>query len=132
MSVSTDAILIYGYTLPDYDEEALEDLPFMDGFDDFDDLITHITKSAHLDYSGRRAAVEAFPIELVTHCHGEYPNYVLGVRSTKMRAHRGYPVEFAKLPEPSLEDISRLKSFMIEHRIPFEGAPKWVLCSMWW
>lgn len=132
MGQSTDAILIYGYTLSDYDEESIEDLPFMDGLEDFDELIADITKSTHLDYSGRRAAVEAFPIDLVMHCSGEYPSYVLGVRSTYMRAHRGHPVEFDSLPEPSPEDISRLKSFMIEHDIPHEGEPKWILCSMWW
>lgn len=72
------------------------------------------------------------PVEIVSHCSGDYPMYILAVPETSLSARRGYPVEF----DPATltvtpKQIEALAGFCREFCIKTEGDPKWWLASWW-
>lgn len=118
MGVSTDGILVFGIPL----EEGIE-FPEVEGYgDDFGEYV----------YDARREDPN-FPVDLVTHCHHEYPMYILAVSGTETTASRGYPQKIDGLPEVSAAQIDRLRAFADAHDLGdyCEGEPGWYLCSMW-
>lgn len=135
MGTSTDGILAYGVALHDYDECGIEELPFMEGHDDFDDLIAQLAGLPEYGEEGhswdkKREAVEAFPLELVRHCSGDYPNWILAVRGTVKTARRGYPVALnGSLPTIPKEGITALNEWCEKYGI--EKVWDWYLCSDW-
>jgi hypothetical protein len=137
MGTSTDAELIYGVCLDDWDECGYEELPFAAGDEDgFEDTLARLAGAPsygegefEVIYPQRKAATDASPLMLLRHCSHDYPMYILGLKATYKSASRGGAVEFDSLDEPSVEDVQALYAFMREHGI--EGDVKWVLCSMW-
>ena len=137
MGTSTNAILVYGVALHDFDEEQFHALPFSDGDED-DDFDSFIARRAGIptrgeegyDYKNIMAATEAYPLSLVSHCSLEYPCWVLGVKATEKTAHRGHPVLLGgSLPKIPNDGVRELKAVCEEFGIEF--VPDWVLCSNW-
>lgn len=135
MGTSTDGILAYGVALHDFDECPFEELPFAEGHESFDDLIHHLAglpdygEEGH-SFEKEREAVEAFPLELVQHCHHEFPCWILAVRGTVRTAHRGYPVALGgSLPNIPNAGVAALNEWCEKYEI--EKVWDWYLCSDW-
>ena len=134
MGVSTDGILVLGIDLG-------EDLPEFMG-DDFDTWLEEqsgINPPNHNDYDNdwpkywdaMREYKQDFPVDVVRHCSGDYPMYILAVNGTEHKASRGDPViiDPVNLSFNTIE-VEKFIDFCDEHGI--DGTPQWLLCSMWW
>lgn len=143
MGQSTDAILMYGVNLgegeglewPSMLTEEGESYPDIDGYIA---SLAGLKEPAGEDYqdpawsafwAAKRKSVEAFPVNLVSHCSGDYPMWVLAVRNTVQRARRGYP-ETPTMREIAEADRDALKAFCDATGLPW-SEPGWVLCSDW-
>lgn len=137
MGVSTDAILAYGYDLEE-DEGVPEDFTENGG-----DLGEYLGKRAGLsedDWQGQSALARKCPVEIISHCSGDYPMYFLALnRNTsesfhnnvfEIRCSRGSVVE-VDLPIPTDEEIERLHAFIEEHGFKVTGKLGWHLMSWW-
>jgi hypothetical protein len=134
MGVSTDAYLIFGIALTDFDEEDYGNLPFASEVDeDFDDTLVRLAGGKQYPEEGwleeQRKVVEACPLSVISHCHFEYPMWILGIKATHLTASRGYPKTFDSLPEVTPEDFMALKKFAEKYDI--KGELTWHLCSDW-
>lgn len=138
MGTSTDAILAFGFDLGEELPESLEAAED-EGFD-FDEWLaaklglpewregmTDDERTTH--YATKRAAIEAFPVDLITHCSYDCPMYFLAVRGTETSARRGYPQEVAT-PEIDPEKLSALRAFCEQNNIEW-SEPKWQIFSLW-
>lgn len=76
-----------------------------------------------------KAAIEACPVEVVTHCSIEYPMYFLALRGTAKSANRGSPVAVTT-PTPAAEQIESLRAFCDQHGIKWQ-EPAWYIFSLW-
>lgn len=134
MGTSTDAILIYGVLLSDFEEQPYNALPFSEGDDDeFAATLARLAGARMYPEKGcwddRRAAVEACPLTLVQHCSYDFPMWVLGLRDFHKVSRRGYPETFQNLDLVPMRDFKVLREWCERYSIKFE--PQWVLCSMW-
>lgn len=86
MSTSTDAILVFGVQLA---EDA--ELPEYDNSIDID-TSSELYRAFH-GYLDRHKGT----IEIVSHCSNEYPMYIVGIRTSKLRASRGSPLQVETL-----------------------------------
>lgn len=131
MGTSTDAIVAFGFNLGEEWPESLrvedEDSP------DFEDWIADQLGLGEWQEDGywerKREAVAAFPVDIITHCSCDYPEYFIAVRGTEQRAHRGYPVRL-EIPEIDTAKIAALRQFCQQHGIEWE-EPVWHAFSMW-
>jgi hypothetical protein len=135
MGVSTNAILAFGINLG-------EDLPEAMRIDDDDDCFDYdewLQKRFGMEWTEDRPkdfwekfneARDAFPVDLISHCSGDYPEYFLAVRGTDTTARRGCPEVIEALPAIESADIDALKAFCDEIGIEWE-EPKWHLFSIW-
>ena len=149
MGVSTDAILVYGIDLEatGYCEESEEPEFFEDEDEyDFDAVLMrdaglapwgyHEDEDKREDYKAysarRKQAQEQAGVELITHCSGEYPMYILAIAGTAKSASRGTALEITKddLLMNQLAGLERLRAFCELHDIPW-AEPRWLLCSYW-
>lgn len=129
MGTSTDAILVYGVPLDE------GDLPWKtdDGEGDWEDWLLRLAGFTETNWrvngywERKRAALAAFPFDIVPHCSCDYPMYILTIRGTATTANRGFPEKIEAL-EP--KDPSELLAFCAEHGMK-HGEPGWWLCSMW-
>lgn len=96
MGHSTDAIIFYGYHLP-------ED--------------TEVPDEVH-DLYGKE-----HPVLVGTHCSGEYPMYYVYIQETETTAYRGYPKQITAntFDAPHIEWYAKLRDFAQEYGIPFAG-----------
>jgi hypothetical protein len=93
----------------------------------------HDKTKKDLYYRHRRAFEREHPcpVFLVNYCSYEYPMWLLCI-GPKLTARRGYPTAFD--PDALVvtqEDAMLLMDFCNEHRLPFEGEPKWWLSSLY-
>jgi hypothetical protein len=112
MSVSTNAIIAYGIEV---EEESLGEVA-----------------TAWMDeYAGIPSEVTT-EFELITHCSGEYPMYILAISGTREEASRGYPeVITIDCSSVRLDWSAKLREFAEEHGIEVSGNPSWKLFSYW-
>lgn len=115
MGVSTDAIVFCGWLLPQYDEEQeIEDLPIWDAYD---------------------SPAGELPVDVIHHCHGEFPMWAIAIPGTIARASRGDPVEL--MPEHVLFDVDKVSAaiqYCVEKGIDIESPdskPRWWVASYW-
>jgi hypothetical protein len=161
LSVSTDALLFYGYC---WDDEGVEILP--GGEDDWRTVILRRrgeknpwddypakAVEAIRDYQARQAAEEAwvagrrslidafyakkrvleeeYGCDVGTHCSGDYPMPYAFVTSSKVMASRGYPVEVKSLAVGPDWD-ARLNRFLEDLGVDKpQPGPRWWLASYW-
>lgn len=153
MSVSTDAILCYGFEVGDEDEKPAWMQP-EEGDEDFDfetflvarlsdsikepgefnkisyDHDPEIRKQWSDYWAAKREFVKSVGVDLVSHCSGDYPMYILAAKASITRAHRGYP---EKLPDGMTADPGWpqiLEVFCEKTGIQIQ-EPSWILCSNW-
>lgn len=129
MGQSTDAILCFGVPLDNEEEPP----PFMEGYDELDELL--MKEGGHPrwgepghSFDAQREWLKGQPVEMVLHCSGDYPMYILAVRGTVTTASRGYPEE-VQTTDPDHTLVNRFMSWLSDHNV--EGEPKWLICSMW-
>lgn len=128
MSVSSDAILVFGFPVG-REDEVPEWLIDVDGEEiDFDDFVCG-PYEIDCDYSARRAKLGSCPADLTLYCSYDYPMFILGVRGTETRVAHGDFSEISSLDVPA-EKISAFKSWCELSGIPYE-EPKWLLVSMY-
>lgn len=114
MGVSTDAKLVYGFEIePESDESEICDLLMDEEYDKLE-------------------AAEKLGGELVYHCSDEETMYIVGVDSTSVTAHRGYPktIDPAMFSaDPTMLDATLRKFAEAIGVEPKTG--KWLICSYW-
>lgn len=139
MGQSTDGILAYGFDLG-IEEEKPEWLGEHDDLEDLTAADAGLTEPATENYkdpawsaywAAKRATEAACPIELVSHCSGKYPMYIMAVRGSVKTAKRGYPETLTAddLTVPP-EKVAAAKAWCEAHGIEWQEA-KWILASMW-
>jgi hypothetical protein len=103
MGVSTDAILFYGWLIPE-DEQPWEDEPPWD------------SKS---------------PCGVGYHCSNDYPMYYIHHQDLHIVARRGYPESLGGLPEITDEQVDQLYAFAKKLDWTPDTPLSWHLVSMW-
>jgi hypothetical protein len=114
MGVSTDAILVFGFSCGGEDSEDNE---IVQALENSWEKIVRLEK--------RTGA------EIVGHCSVGCPMYVIGVKSQK--AHRGYPVAVdpTKL-KTTKKDLEAIRALCEAIGVKFDAKKcKWWLCSYW-
>jgi hypothetical protein len=136
MGQSTDALMAFGFDLgeelPDSFTAGAEDGFEADEFllRDYDAGIPEWTPGVGSDYWGKKdEALAKLPVDVITHCSGEYPMYFLAVRGTSRRATRGTPV-VADQYQIGVDQIAALRTFCEKHGIEWR-EPRWHIFSMW-
>ena len=144
MGQSTNAYLAFGIDLGDNDEIEWPAALQGDDGGEYPDLDSYIAEKAglkkppHADYAkpewgayftAKREAVEAFPFDLMQHCSGNYPMWVLGFRDTRQSAYRG-DTTVVTMREIKPEEIAALKAFCGELGLPW-SEPDWRIFSLW-
>ena len=161
MGVSTDGLLVYGYSYDEghefpwkkYDEEdeylelepeewweKASPVPFKPSFYPYDEYGEYKQGVLGRDdpridgyYEEKRAWEKAnpFPIDVVYHCSYDYPMFILAVKS--FSASRGYPVPINPLSDLNVDsvDMERLDRFVDEYIGRPNEPAGWWLASMW-
>ena len=100
---------------------------WLDGVVAPDDKAREYFKAAQ-DFASRHP----LPVDVVKHCSGDYPMYIIAVPGTWTRAHRGFPREIdSNKMSFDIKDAAALIKFCDDYGIAGEG-PAWWLSSMWW
>lgn len=86
-------------------------------------------KKLDKSYEDQRKVDNDCPIELITHCSGEYPMDIVAVKGTTTKAWGGEPKEISGF-EVDPKKLEAAAEFCRQHGIPFEN-PKWLLASYW-
>ncbi len=158
MSVSTDAILCYGFRLTDQEgneedisldwmnpnssgesddnqifEEFLNQLvDLTPPYEDFDDArydSDHAYKTAWKDFwAGQGERRDKFGVDLVCHCSDGCSMYILAAKASVTTAIRGNPKEFGQGIQADPEWREQLRSFCQRVGIEFK-EPQFILCS---
>ena len=133
MGVSTDAIVAFGFNLGEEWPDGLKINDDDEDSTDFEDWIAEHLGLGDWQAEGywerKREAVAAFPVDIITHCSYDYPEYFIAVRGTEQRARRGYP-EKLEVPEVGRAKIEAMREFCEKHGIEWE-EPSWHIFSLW-
>lgn len=153
MGVSTDAILAYGYDLGSGEEWKVKEtceygslnLPWYDPEDDDADFMEAVEKKllsaagftetdweADGYFTREREALATFGVEVVSHCHHDYPMFILAAYS--ITSHRGWvgAVDLGELVELQEDADARLARALDALGLaPTQEAPAWLLVSDW-
>lgn len=139
MGVSTDAIVAYGYDLGEIFDHNLD---WLEDADDTGGAInqrlrekvagfTDTWESSPEDYYERETeADEQTGVEIVYHCHIDYPMYFLSARGSEQRVYRGYPEALRDLTVQEGWDEAIAKA-VEALGVKIEGKPQWFLMSYW-
>lgn len=141
MTVSTDAILFFGFGLYEEEPEACKG-GGISGWTDYYAIKMGIkpppkefndeTKpDIKRFWKERDEIVKKSQCGIGAHCSSDYPMYYVYIEVSEITAHRGYPKEVqlnALKVEPSW--IILLKTFCETMDIKYQ-EPKWILCSHW-
>jgi hypothetical protein len=139
MGTSTNGILAYGYDLGDpQDDFDPDDFPWYDEDEGFDESAEKALLAAHGftetdwradGYFERKSAAEkTIGVELVAHCSGDYPMYLLA--AARQTARRGY-VEVVDRTVPDNADERLRWALGVLGITPKAEKPQWLLVSYW-
>jgi hypothetical protein len=151
MGQSTNAILCWGIQVGEEDslpwDDKAEEMGYDGGNDDefLADALCGIKKpkdewedggenKVHRDYwTVKKEALEAYGIELVWHCSGEYPMYILAIAASEKTARRGYPETIVRtdMDRPEADNWQEKLNEACEKLGIEPSAGEWILCSMW-
>ncbi|MEV2239589.1 hypothetical protein [Micromonospora sp. NPDC049891] len=155
MGTSTNAMLVYGYDLGSDDEWKLEGAGKYGEYDweahDWHNEDEGFAESAEVKllaahgftetdwqvdgfYQRQREAKAAMGVEVVTHCSGEYPMYVLAAK--EIVAHRGDAkvLDLDALNREAVEGgyDEKLRAALTALGLtPKQDRARWLLCSYW-
>ena len=143
MSTSTDAILCYGVEFEEGYEFPWDDAEGeFEGFEEWWTLQCGVS-APKVPYSPeskeeynkywdiKREKMEECPVELVLHCSGEYPMYIIAAKGSVTTAYRGTPVTVSPLGfDKTSEYHTAVAEFVDKYEI-FGPRPDWLLCSYW-
>lgn len=150
MTQSTDAIFAFGFDLGEEENLPENLLKALTGDEECVDVDEFICREAGLGYethpdpnsrpevrskaiddwyAARRAAVAAYPLDLVAHCHHEYRMYFLAIRSTVVTAARGCPEEIKSMGFEGAH-LQALREFCAKYGIEWQD-PNWYIFSDW-
>lgn len=157
MGVSTDAILCFGFELPDEYEMPFEDEEewwlelnnFKNSFEIFDSegnfpngiRPDEALIKEHFAERHNFLKENPLPFDVIRHCSGDYPMYIISTPDTLITAYRGYPVDIAQRMNKtySQEYINKFVT-MCKKYFPtdidgydynIDYTPKWLMCSYW-
>ena len=147
MGQSTDAILVFGVSVPEGEEpEWLRDMEaqewwrvqqgyeppyrpyteegeYAEGWTPGDPRLP-----AYFQHGWDWDKANPCPFDALPHCSGDYPMYILAVPGTETRAWRGSPVAITELRKVEMGDEYQ----DAVGKLGFDaGAAQWWLCSMW-
>jgi len=113
MGISTDAILCYGFQIYDEEKEIIEEK--LENFDS-DNYLLH----------------DKYNLIVITHCHSEYPEYILAASDSAHEAYRGHPEELGQEIKSIEQWRNDLLQFCSLSQIGINfREPQWLLCSYW-
>lgn len=149
MGTSTNAILCFGLAVDEDDPpEWLDDPPEWwrhgGGYRPAPEIYTAAGEwlggkrppqdqiNAYFAHRSAWDAAHPMPVEVVIHCTGDEPMYIIAVPGTVTEARRGSPREIDpnKLAVSPAE-VAVLRAFVAEHGVTTDGEPRWWLCSLW-
>lgn len=109
MSISNDAILIFGIELPEDDERGSNFWWSME----------------------EKLVLAGSKISLVQHCSYDYPMWIIGLRDSEHMAWRGEPkhISLEAFTLLDLNPIEEMKEFCDKYEIKWTD-PAWLLCTM--
>ena len=117
MGQSTDAILVWGFDIGD-----AEELP--------EEVAKRIDHLLDEGYDELESLQRLHGVELVQHCSGSCPHYIVGIEATKTVAWRGHPKTITSLDLPGKTCQAALDAFA--QAIGVEAKPgAWLLASDW-
>ena len=135
MGQSTDASICYGIPFDEGTEFPWDDY---DGFDSWwaeqnglkEPTVEYDTnKELYSKYwEDKRELEKKCPIEVITHCSGDYPMYIIGLRGTEQTANRGDTEEVKSL---IAHNPTIITDFLKKYNIGYTQEPKWLLYSYW-
>jgi len=124
MGVSTDAILAYGYALPEVDPEELDWVDEdEDGYFDFGTAVEERLVAAGIE-----------GVHITTHCSVDYPMYLLTTYSrTSWRGDVGRVDAHEMVARPPAEgwDVKLDAAMTALGLTCDQERPSWLLCSDW-
>ena len=138
MGQSTDAIIAFGV---DFGEEPTGKFfrKLEKDFEwDFDSYIENElsipawSEPGRPEYGEGSDRLKCYPVELISHCSGDCPMYILAIRGTQRLARRGYP-ESLDLSTLSVTDaeIETFTAWCKKHGVSTKTKPQWLLFSDW-
>lgn len=151
MGTSTDGILFYGALLEDEAEfpwsesETIEDWwlynvcefkheqPIYDLDGNYLDGVEPTNEAYELYFQELREARKKYPmpVELVTHCSGDYPMYAICFPNTEITASRGRPLSIDINDFGGTEHMAETVSkFCARFNLEID-KPNWYLASYW-
>ena len=157
MGVSTDAIIAYGIAIPedatlpwsDYEDEEdwwcdtqgfrpTIESPFTEEGEWKEGDLGELEKQSEARYKERQdwLAAHPMPVEVVHHCSGEYPMFVLAMPGSVQTAWRGSPVHLDTMPPKPTEETDRFFEVVLDFCKGFgidtgNEIPGWLLFSYW-
>ena len=131
MTTSTNALLYYGFTFLDEDEET----PPWEKEDDEDYdsdqwLCDNLGGPKESDWEAQSAFVEALPIMIGYHCYIDASMYFICARESYHVAHRGHPVQLRDSIVKNLGWDPTLADYCEKLGIKWQ-QPQWELASLW-
>lgn len=152
MGTSTDGIFCYGFEIHDDDGNVVEGDPewLEAAGGNFDNLLATLAglespkqfdknkfdsdpeyAKTWSDYwEKKRSLTKEFGVELVQHCSGDYPMYILAAAGSRTTASRGSALSFGQSVSAKPEWREKLLAFCEKTGIKFE-EPEFLLCSYW-
>ena len=150
MGVSTNGILCFGFSITEEDEqpEFLENVVSHWGEGEqpeLSDLIYHeagilpphdneTEEQSSARWKVQREAEKVYPVDLVHHCSGDYPMYILVPREVPhFSASRGGPIGInlvAAAYSVTPEVLGKFQAWCEAHDVEWQ-EPEWLLCSYW-
>ncbi len=145
MTTSTNALLYYGFTFTEEDEE---DLPWdkEDDIDyDVDDWLCdklggpkeptvewseETSEQFHECWETKKKFIEELPIMIDSHCSLDCSIYFICIRESHHVAHRGYPEKLGDTIIKNLGWDTTLHEYCEKLGIEWQ-KPQWELASMW-
>ena len=151
MTVSTDAILCYGISVPEGDELPWSDRELYDDgihdwwleqnawkpscqpWDEDGERIPNTTEDDVKQYFAEKREFKSThpcPVDDVIHCSYDYPMHIIAIPTTVKRAWRGFPqlIDFDQC-KVYRDDTEALREFCTKYSI--QGDEGWWLVSMW-
>jgi hypothetical protein len=146
MTVSTNALLYYGFTFTEEEYEPpwkKEDDEDHDSDDWLCELLggpkepdvewseaSEVKQQFHEYWDAKKKFIEELPIMIGWHCYIDYPMYFICIRESHHEAYRGYPVQLKDSIVKNLGWDPTLQEYCKKLGIEWQ-QPQWELAPLW-